>query len=234
MATERHAPNSRGQPRPQGHPDSLLNVWICSEHEIGVTAPGLAPAMRIGKKRELQGIGNPDILTRRCLGLICSVQCPGSVVIKTLDAIRELRGAGIVLAGGFHSPMERECLEFLLRGNQPIIVCPARTLFGFRIPNSWRTAIKQGRLLIASVFSERFRRTTLAHAGLRNEFVADLSTAIFVPHASRGGKAEALAARLVKRGQHVFTIEDTQNSHLSELGSRPYSVVEISQLLPAN
>lgn len=61
------------------------------------------------------------------MGLICSVQCPGSIVIKTFDAVRELRDSGIVVAGGFHSPMEKECLDFLLRGEQPVIVCPANS-----------------------------------------------------------------------------------------------------------
>ncbi len=65
--------------------------------------------------RTLDILGDPQILRRVHLGLICSVSCPGSVVIKTYDAIRQLRDAGIVVAGGFHSPMERECLDFLLR-----------------------------------------------------------------------------------------------------------------------
>jgi hypothetical protein len=64
----------------------------------------------------LHRIGDEAILRQKCMGLICSVRCPGSIVIKTFDAIRELRDAGIIVAGGFHSPMEKECLDFLLRG----------------------------------------------------------------------------------------------------------------------
>ena len=63
-----------------------------------------------GEWNILHGIGNRDILRHPTLGLICSVQCPGSVIMKTFDAIRELRDAGVVVAGGFHSPMEKECL----------------------------------------------------------------------------------------------------------------------------
>ena len=57
--------------------------------------------------------------------IICSVSCPGGVVIKTYDAVRELRDAGVFVAGGFHSPVERGCLDFLLRGAQPVVLCPA-------------------------------------------------------------------------------------------------------------
>jgi hypothetical protein len=68
----------------------------------------------------LHCIGNRDILSQKCLALICSIQCLGSVVIKTFDAIRELRDAGIVVVGGFHSPMERECLDFFyFEANSP-------------------------------------------------------------------------------------------------------------------
>jgi len=108
----------------------------------------------------LCGIGNRDILRQPCLGLICSVQCPGSVIMKTFDAIRELRDAGVVVAGGFHSPMEKECLDFLLRGHQPVIMCPAKHAPRQRISRNWRTAIDDGRLLIVSPFPEKARLTT--------------------------------------------------------------------------
>jgi len=29
---------------------------------------------------------------------------------------------------GFHTPAEKECLRILLRGAQPIIICPARSI----------------------------------------------------------------------------------------------------------
>jgi hypothetical protein len=112
----------------------------------------------------LHGFGDRMILRHRCLGLICSVACPGSVVIKTFDAIRDLRDAGIVVAGGFHSPMEKECLEFLLRGDQPMVVCPAKGLGRARLPASWRSAIDSSRLLVLAPFGDDVRRTTKAHA----------------------------------------------------------------------
>jgi len=60
--------------------------------------------------------GDAAILRNRLLGLVCSIQCPGSIVIKTLDAARALRDAGVAVIGGFHSPMEQEFLDILLRG----------------------------------------------------------------------------------------------------------------------
>ena len=65
-------------------------------------------------------IGNPDILKRPLVGLFCSIRCPGSVILRTYDLARALRDAGVPVIGGFHSPMEKECLDLLLRGRQPV------------------------------------------------------------------------------------------------------------------
>ena len=178
----------------------------------------------------IHGVGRRDILREPIIGLICSVQCPGSIVIKTFDAIRELRDAGIVVACGFHSPMEEECLDFLLRGEQPVIVCPAKGLARLRIPASWRTAIDAGRLLIISPFDDTITTATKDRAAPRNEFVAAISDVIVIPHASAAGKAEALARQVQAHHQPLFTFDDDENQSLLELGARPYHLEEILRL----
>ena len=179
----------------------------------------------------LMGIGNREILSRSVMGLICSKQCPGSIVIKTFDAIREIRDAGIVVAGGFHSPMERECLDFLLRGEQPVIACLARSLTRFRLPRSWRPAFDAGRLLILSTFAASVPRATKDHAQTRNEFVATLAACILIPHASPGGKAEALVSTIRNGGKLFFALEDSDNQPLFTLGARHYKLDDIRRVL---
>jgi hypothetical protein len=73
----------------------------------------------------LHVLGGVELPSRVDSALICSVSCPGSVIIKTYDAIRSLREAGVIIAVGFHSPMERECLDFFLRGTQAVVFSPA-------------------------------------------------------------------------------------------------------------
>jgi predicted Rossmann fold nucleotide-binding protein DprA/Smf involved in DNA uptake len=170
----------------------------------------------------VQGVGDQTILRRKCLGLICSVQCPGSVVIKTFDAIRELRDAGVVVAGGFHSPMEKECLEFLLRGEQPVIVVLAKGLGRPHLPDPWRTGIDAGRLLVLAPFRDDVRRTTKVHAQARNEFIVARSAAVLIPHASPGGKAEAIARTVVERGKALYTFDAEENQGLFALGARSF------------
>lgn len=173
---------------------------------------------------EVHGIGDRIVLERKCLGLICSVQCPGSVVIQTFDAIRALRDAGIVIAGGFQSPMEKECLEFLLRGKQPVIVVLAKTLTHPRLPKLWKESIDAGRLLLISPLAQDIRRTTKVTALRRNQFIADHATAIWIPHATVGGQAEAIASHAISMGKNLYTFIDNGTNNLERLGAFPFAV----------
>jgi predicted Rossmann fold nucleotide-binding protein DprA/Smf involved in DNA uptake len=149
----------------------------------------------------LYAMGDTAILRNRLLGLVCSIQCPGSIVIQTLDAIRALRDAGVAVIGGFHSPMEQECLDILLRGDQPVVLCPAKGLAGLRIGQTARRALEKGRLLILSPFDQNIRRTTAAQAVQRNDLVAALACAVWAPHAAPGGKTWATIRGVLARGR---------------------------------
>ncbi len=198
-------------------------VWSVTPSDPHFPA-GLANTPPFAGEATLYGLGDQRLLKRTCVGLICSVQCPGSVVIKTFDAIRELRDAGVIVAGGFHSPMEQECLEFLLRGEQPVLVCPAKGLSRPRLPAAWREAIDAGQLLLVTPFDDSVRRTTKVQAQTRNQFVAALATAVLIPHASPGGKAEEIAREVVAAGKPLFTFADDENQNLHPLGARPFDL----------
>lgn len=213
-----HAESTTAKRRTQGGDE--LKWTLCptdSDYPVRLSDQRLAQDWK-----QIYGIGNRDILKRSWLGLICSIQCPGSVVIRTFDAIRELRDAGIVVAGGFHSPMEKECLDFLLRGEQPVVVCPAKHPTMERVPVAWRTPLDEGRLLLLSPFPAHIRRTTTEHAQTRNEFVAAMSDTVFVPHASPVGKTKFFAVQLLKAGKTVITISDESNADLVVANAMPF------------
>src|ERR1700733_3981348 len=90
-------------------------------------------ATEICQLGEVWAAGPTDSLAQSKLGFFCSSQCPGSIVLKTFDAITQMRDEGKILIGGFHSVMEWECLRILLRGRQPIIWFPARCIVGMRL-----------------------------------------------------------------------------------------------------
>jgi predicted Rossmann fold nucleotide-binding protein DprA/Smf involved in DNA uptake len=179
----------------------------------------------------LYALGDIAIIRNRLVGLVCSIRCPGSIVIKTFDAIRDLRDAGAVIVGGFHSPMERQCLDILLRGSQPMVLCAARGLTGLRLGRDARRAVSENRLVVISPLEQSIRRTTAAQAMVRNDLVAALATVVWVPYAVPGGKTWSTVSRVLDRGQKVFTFEDKENSELIKLGAHPLTVDKFKQHL---
>jgi predicted Rossmann fold nucleotide-binding protein DprA/Smf involved in DNA uptake len=171
--------------------------------------------------KRLSTIGSPDLLRIPSLALVSSVKCPGSLILKFYDMVRLLRDAGVTVIGGFHSPMEKEALDLLLRGRQPVIYCPAKGIAPGRQPAPFQAPVAEKRLLLLSFFGGTERRTTVHQATFRNECVVALAEKILFVHASVGGKSIALARKALDWSKPVFCIEDEMNEGLIELGVRP-------------
>lgn len=192
---------------------------------IGTDATEYPPALReSGVAVPFHAIGDLAHLEGQLLGFFCSAQCPGNLILDTYDLARELRDASVTVVGGFHSPMEKECLDLLLRGTQPIIICPARSIDKMRIPKPWKTPLADGRLLVMSPFVEHRPRVTVELAGQRNRFVARLADEVFIPHAAAGSKTQAFCEELLKQKKPVLTIDRPENAALMELGVESLAV----------
>jgi len=154
----------------------------------------LRERMGADSPQTLASLGNLDLLALPKTGLFCSVRCPGSAILTAYDQAAKWREAGRCVISGFHSPVEKECLHILLRGSQPIIICPARTL-PQRVPPEWQQPLADGRLLILSVFRAGEKRITTELAIRRNEFVAALADELWFVYVTPGGQMDSLAQR---------------------------------------
>lgn len=173
------APNSaRLKPNDTHWPKSLTE-------RLGASAPAA-----------LKAIGPLALLATRRTALFCSARTPGDAILRAHDTARQLRDEGITVISGFHSPIEKDCLRILLRGKQPIIVCPGRAVEGMRIPPECRAAFEAGRLLFLSPFTEQPKRVTKESALRRNAVVAALADEVFIAHITPGGQTEDLARML--------------------------------------
>jgi predicted Rossmann fold nucleotide-binding protein DprA/Smf involved in DNA uptake len=139
-------------------------------------------------------VGNLNLLALPKTALFCSARCPGDAILRAYDQAARWRDAGRCIISGFHSPVEKECLRILLRGLQPIIICPARSL-PKRVPAEWQKPLADGRLLILSCFNEDEHRITAELAARRNEFVAALADQVWFAHITHGGQMEQLAKK---------------------------------------
>ena len=109
---------------------------------------------------KFKSIGNSRLLEEPLTALFCSARCPGDLILKTYDLARSMRDAGVAVIGGFQTPMEKECLRLLLRGSQPVVICPARGIENMRIPRDWQLALEEERLLVLSPFPKHQWRPT--------------------------------------------------------------------------
>ncbi len=166
-------------------------------------------------------LGNPEALKPYKLGLFCSVKCPAKLILQTHDLAHELARVGMTVIGGFHSPVERECLRILLRGSQPLIICPARSLKKMRIRTEWKKSFEEGRLLFLSPFPDNRHRSDTEMALYRNRFIAALADRIFLPYAVPGRKTEQLCREILAWHNAVYTFSHVSNKNLIELGARP-------------
>ncbi len=168
----------------------------------------------------LWAAGPTNILDHDKTGLFCSAQCPGGVILKTFDAITAMRDEGRILIGGFHSPMEWECLSILLRGKQPVIWVPARSIVGMHLKPELQPAFAAGRLLILSPFEPKLKRITAALADARNHLVGELADQVFVAHAAPGSRTLALCGELRNQGKKLCTVDDPANRALLDVAER--------------
>ena len=165
------------------------------------------------------GIGEVGMLGQPKLAFFCSTRCPGSLILRTYDLAQLLRQSPLAVVGGFHTPMEQECLAVLLRGPEPVILCPARNVERLRLPAEHREPLRQGRLLILSGFGEGESRVTAETAAVRNRFVAALADALFVAHAAPGGRTEEVCREAIAWGKGLYTFEDRANENLLVMGA---------------
>lgn len=187
------------------------------------TAANFPLALRLSDKStvfpQVWAIGNFALLEKRLLGFFCSTQCPGEIILRTYDLARALRDASVPVISGFHSPMEKECLDLLLRGTQPVVFCPARSIERMRIARRGRDALDAGRLLFLSPFKPSSRRITENLAEQRNRLVAYLASKVFVAHAAPRSKTEQFCKDLLSQGKELVTFDSPMNANLIERGA---------------
>lgn len=171
--------------------------------------------------QQFSASGNLELLSGPLTAFFCSVSCPGNLMLKALDWTGKARDQGVVMVSGFHSPVEQEALKILLRGKQPVVICPARSLTGMTLSADWKEAHGQGRLLFLSVATDSEHRITAATALARNRFVVSLAERVVIVHAEPGSKTEALLRYAISLGKPTLTFSD--NTGLLAIGAMQLS-----------
>ena len=203
VVLDRCAPLARGSPC---YPASLVE-------KLG----GGAPAA-------LTLCGSAAALSRPLVALFCSRRVPGDALVAAYDLARALRDAGHAVIGGFHTPVERECLELVLRGSAPVVVVLPRAIEGMRCPPGWGAPLREGRLLVVSPFPGGRRRASVAQASTRNRVIAALAARLVVVHATPGGEVHRRVGEALGWGVPVACLDHPENRELAVMGAEPIPI----------
>lgn len=119
--------------------------------------------------------GNNELLKRRKVGFLASRKISSISILPTLDWATEVsKREDIAIVSGFHSKMERNVLEILLKGQCGIIIVLARGMYR-KLPIQYEEAMSQKRLLIISNEKDNVKRVSEQTAHKRNEYVREIA-----------------------------------------------------------
>ena len=181
---------------PVAAPPQTLRIWHRNYYETIVRTP--EAEQRIGDYIRmnpwkcvqelgagLRGIGNPALWSGEKLGVLCSRQAPHIGRLPAAD----------VYFGGWHSPKEKEILEWLLKNGRRVIACPAWGIEDSAFAPGVRNALEENRMLILEM---RDVSGNLAAAEARNRFVIEHADSLFTPYVAKGGMLDRLLKELSK------------------------------------
>lgn len=164
-------------------------------------------------------LGTLDSARTRIVALAASVESPAPAAEAAWSLVEPLAQTGAVFVGGFHSPLERLCLDRLASGGHQAIVFLGRTLEGYRLPLAWLRPLGEGRFGLLSACAKSQRRATQESVRVRNDCVAALASCFFIPYAGPASKTEALCRTVLSLGKTVWTLDLPFSRNLVDLGA---------------
>ena len=120
-------------------------------------------------------LGNKELLKQKKVGFLASRNISSLSILPTLDWATEVsKREDNAIVSGFHSKMERNVLEILLKGQCGIIIVLARGMYR-KLPIQYEEAMSQKRLLIISNEKDNVKRVSEQTAHKRNEYVREIA-----------------------------------------------------------
>ena len=135
--------------------------------------------------------GNKDIINLHKTAFFCSRKCPADIILKSLDWAKSKKDKGECVISCFHSRIEKDVFDILIKGTQPLILVLARGMKK-RWPKEIKNAVEQERLLIVSPFDKTVTHITQETANKRNEIMVDIADEIFLAYATKDGNLDGL------------------------------------------
>mgnify|MGYP007034010931 CR=1 FL=1 len=151
----------------------------------------------------LSTLGNTALLSLHKTAFLCCRRVPAGAALRCYDWAIAQREAGECVVSGFHSPLEKDVLRYLLRGKQPVILALARGMKE-RVEPELHGAMKEGRLLMVTPFVASVKRVTEQTATERNRWMMEIAERIAAGYVAPSGQVETLLLQTSKPIEYVF------------------------------
>lgn len=127
----------------------------------------------------MESIGNTSLLDRKKIGFLAGSKIAPLSVLPTFDWASEVATCeDVAVVSGFHSELERQVLDILLKGRCGIVCVLARCLYT-KVPPEYKSAFEDGRVLF--VTEEKQNRATRESAFRRNRLVVVCADEVYLP-----------------------------------------------------
>lgn len=123
----------------------------------------------------MEYLGNEELLNKQKTAFLCSRQIDSTAVMRCYDWATEQKGKDVCIISGFHSPIEKDVLHFLLKCHVPVIMVLGRKMYK-NLPENLSQSLAENRLLIISTANtpRQSKETALA----RNQYILSQANSI--------------------------------------------------------
>ncbi len=158
-------------------------------------------------------LGDTTLLEQDPLAVYCSRDVRAEVVVPLERMVKSLAAQGVVLAGGWHSPLEKRLFRRALsQENGRVVYCRAKGITQFTPPENYHTLMKSGRLLVYSPFLTE-SRITREEVEIRDRWLfRRVSRYLFGALDPGGGLVDRLR-RCKDANKEVFVLDHPANAH---------------------
>lgn len=147
--------------------------------------------------------GNKEIINLHKTAFLCSWKCPAGIVLKSLDWAKAKKDRGECVISCFHSRIEKDVFDILLKGTQLLILVLARGMKK-RWPKEIKKAMEQERLLIVTPFDKTITRITRETANKRNKIMVDIADDVFLAYATPNENLDELLTGIKDKKIKIF------------------------------
>lgn len=131
----------------------------------------------------METLGNIILLDRHRFGFLAGSKIAPISVFPTIDWASEIATReDVSIVSGFHSQLERQVLDLLLKGKCGIICILARSLYS-KVPTEYKSAFDCGRVLF--ITEEKQSRATKESSHRRHKLIGFLSDELYIPKISK-------------------------------------------------